>query len=97
MMYDNLRKIKSLQSKIEFALKESDFEKLALLSTELETSVVTLVGDPGYKNNVTQQELAELEKLLFSVRNYQEETSLKFKNYSLDISRKRKMHQAYKQ
>ena len=96
-MHDYLSKIKSLQSKIEFALKESDFKKLALLSTELEMSVVTLVGDDRYKNNITQQELAELEKLLLSVRNYQEETSLKFKHYTLDIARKRKMHQAYKQ
>ena len=96
-MHDYLSKIKSLQSKIEIALKESDFEKLALLSTDLETSVEILVGDDSYKNNITQQELADLQKLLSSVRNYQEETSLKFKNYTLDISRKRKMHQAYKQ
>ena len=96
-MHDYLSKIKSLQSKIEIALKESDFEKLALLSTDLESSVETLVGDPNYKNNITQPELADLEKLLFSVRNYQGETSLKFKHYTLDISRKRRMQQAYKQ
>ena len=96
-MNDYLNKIKSLQSKIEIALKESDFEKLALLSTEMETSVETLIEDPSYKKNKTQLVLADLQKLLSSVRNYQEETSLKFKNYSLDISRKRKMHQAYKQ
>ena len=96
-MHDYLSKIKSLQSKIEIALKESDFEKLALLSTDLETSVEILVGDDSYKNNITQQELADLQKLLSSVRNYQEETSLKFKHYTLDISQKRRMHQAYKQ
>ncbi|MDC3075949.1 UDP-glycosyltransferase family protein [Paracoccaceae bacterium] len=96
-MCDYLSKIKSLQSKIEIALKESNFEKLALLSTELETSVETLVDDPSYKNNITQLELADLQKLLSSIRNYQKETSLKFKHYTLDISRKRRMHQAYKQ
>ena len=96
-MNDYLNKIKSLQSKIEIALKESDFEKLALLSTEMETSVETLIEDPSYKNNITQLELADLQKLLSSVINYQEETSLKFKHYTLDISRKRRMHQAYKQ
>ena len=96
-MHDHLSKIKSLQSKIEIAVKESNFEKLALLSKELETSVETLVSDPSYKNNITQLELADLQKLLSSVRNYQEETSLKFKHYTLDISRKRRMHQAYKQ
>ena len=97
MVQNYLSEIKSLQSKIEFALTESDFKKLAILSNELETSVGALIGEPGYKNNITQQELADLHKLLISVRNYQEETSLKFKNYTLDISRKRKMHQAYKQ
>ena len=56
-MHDYLSKIKSLQSKIEIALKESDFEKLALLSTDLETSVEILVGDDSYKNNTTHQDL----------------------------------------
>ena len=96
-MHDCLSKIKSLQSKIEVALTESDFKTLASLSTELETSVGKLSDEPSFKNNVTQQELADLHKLLVSVQNYQEETSLKFKNYTLDISRQRKMHQAYKQ
>ena len=96
-MHDHLSKIKSLQSKIEIAVKESNFENLALLSKELETSVETLVSDPSYKNNITQLELADLQKLLSSVRTYQEETSIKFKHYALDISQKRRMHQAYKQ
>ena len=96
-MHDCLSKIKSLQSKIEVALTESDFKTLASLSTELETSVGKLSDEPSFKNNVTQQELADLRKLLVSVQNYQEATSLKFKNYTLDISRQRKMHQAYKQ
>ena len=42
MIHGYLSKIKSLQSKIDSALKESGFEKLANLSTELETSVKEL-------------------------------------------------------
>ena len=96
-MHDYFVKIKSLESKIDAALKESDFEKLSSLSTELKTSVETLIYDPDYKHNVTRQELVDLQNLLFSVQKYQQETSLKFRNYTLEVSRKRKMHQAYKQ
>ena len=96
-MHDYLTKIKPLQSKIDTALKERSFEKLAILSSELETSVESLISNPNYKNNITQQELIDLRNLLISVQNYQQETSLKFRDYSLEVSRKRKMHQAYKQ
>jgi len=96
-MRDNLVKIKSLQSKIEFALKESDFEKLANFSNELESSVEELVTNSIYKDSITQDELAHLQNLLSSVRKYQEETSAKFKDYTLKVSRNQKMHQAYKQ
>ena len=96
-MQDNLLKIKSLQSKIEFALKDSDFEKLANFSTELESSVEALVTNSIYKDSITQDELSNLQNLLSSVRKYQEETSAKFKDYTLKVSRNQKMHQAYKQ
>ena len=96
-MQDNLLKIKSLQSKIEFALKDSDFEKLANFSTELESSVEALVTNPIYKDSITKEELAHLQNLLSNVRKYQEETSKKFKDYTLKVSRNKKMHQAYKQ
>ena len=96
-MHGYFDKIKSLQSKIETALKECSFEKLAILSGELETSVETLISDPNYKNKITQKELIDLQNLLISVQKYQQETSLKFRDYSLEVSRKRKMHQAYEQ
>ena len=96
-MKDYLRKIKSLQNKIEFALKESDFERLANFSTELESSVEALVSNSIYKDSITQGELADLQNLLSIVQKYQEETSEKFKDFTLKVSRKQKMHQAYKQ
>jgi len=96
-MKDYLRKIKSLQNKIEFALKESDFERLANFSTELESSVEALVSNSIYKESITKGELADLQNLLSCVQKYQEDTSAKFKDYTLKVSRKQKMHQAYKQ
>ena len=96
-MKDYFKKIKSLQNKIEFALKESDFERLANFSTELESTVEALVSNSIYKNSITRCELADLKNLLSSVKRYQEQTSTKFKNYTSKVSRKQKMHQAYKQ
>ena len=96
-MQNYLAKIKSLQSKIEFALEDSDFEKLANFSTELENCVETLVSNSIYKDSITQDELADLRNLLSSVQKYQKETSAKFKDYNLKVSRNQKMHQAYKQ
>ena len=97
MAHEYLNEIKLLQGMIESALKKSDFDKLASLSTELENSVKSLAKDPSLKSSITLDELGQLRKLLESVEKYQQETSLKFKNYTLEVSRKRKMHQAYKQ
>ena len=96
-MKDYLSKIKSLQDKIEFALKECDFKELANFSTELESSVEALVSNSIYKESITKGELADLQNLLSCVQKYQEDTSAKFKDYTLKVSRKQKMHQAYKQ
>ena len=96
-METHLGKIKSLQSKIEAALKDSDFEKLANLSTELTSSVEDLVSNSIYKNKVTESELVDLQNLLSSLEKYQEITSTKFKAYTSKVSRNQKMHQAYKQ
>ena len=92
-----LGKIKSLQNKIEAALKDSDFETLANLSTELQSSVEDLVSNSTYKKKVTESELVDLQNLLSSLEKYQEITSTKFKAYTSKVSRNQKMHQAYKQ
>ena len=92
-----LGKIKSLQNKIEAAIKDSDFETLANLSTELQSSVEDLVSNSIYKNKVTESELVDLQNLLSSLEKYQEITSTKFKAYTSKVSRNQKMHQAYKQ
>ena len=96
-MQTHLGKIKALQSKIEAALKHSDFETLAKLSTELTSSVEDLVSNSIYKENITESELVDLQSLLSSVEKYQEITSTKFKAYTSKVSRNQKMHQAYKQ
>ena len=96
-MQTHLGKIKSLQSKIEAALKDSDFETLAKLSTELTSYVEDLVSNSIYKENITESELVNLQSLLSSVEKYREITSTKFKAYTSKVSRNQKMHQAYKQ
>ena len=96
-MQTHLGKIKSLQNKIESALKNSDFETLANLSTELQSSVEDLVSNSIYKNKVTESELVDLQNLLSSLEKYQEVTSTKFKAYTSKVSRNQKMQQAYKQ
>ena len=96
-MQTHLGKIESLQSKIEAALKDSDFETLAKLSTELTSSVEDLVSNSIYKEKITESELVYLQSLLSSVEKYQEITSAKFKAYTSRVSRNQKMHQAYKQ
>ena len=96
-MQNYLREIKSIQSKIEFALRESDFEKLANLSADLGSHVEALVSNSVFKDTITRHELADLQNLLSIVQKYQEETSEKFKDYTSKVSRKQKMHQAYKQ
>ena len=96
-MQTHLGKIKSLQSKIEAALKDSDFETLAKLSTELTSSVEDLVSNSIYKKNITESELVDLQSLLSSVEKYQEITSTKFKAYTSRVSRNQKMQKAYKQ
>ena len=62
-MHDYLSEIKSLQSKINTTLNEGSFEKLAILSSELESAVKTLVSDPNYKNSIRQQEIIDLKNL----------------------------------
>ena len=96
-MQTHLGKIKTLQSKIEAALKDSDFQTLAKLSTELTSSVEDLVSNSIYKKNVTESELVDLQSLLSSVEKYQEITSTKFKAYTSKVSRNQKMQKAYKQ
>ena len=60
MIHGYLSKIKSLQSKIDSALKESGFEKLANLSTELETSVKDLISEANNKDGITQNEEGQI-------------------------------------
>ena len=97
MAHEHLQEIELLQKKIELAIENSNFEHLANLSTELERIVLSLDEDEQYKATITQKELDTLQRLLLSVDKYQQETSLKFKDYTLKVSQKRRMHQAYKQ
>ena len=97
MLHEDLNDISVLSVKIVKALEDSNFIELASLSSKLETIVQLLTNNPDYKKTIKKDELETLEKLLISVKQYQLETEMKFKDYSLRISKQTKMQNAYKQ
>ena len=97
MLQENLNNIHVLSEKIEKALNDSNFIELASLSSKLETIVQLLTDNSTYKEQLKKEELDILEKLLVRVNNFQVETEMKFKDYTLRISKQTKMQNAYKQ
>ena len=78
-------------------MKDSDFEKLASLSTMLGDAAEALISSEIYRESITEKELVDLQNLLLNVQKYQEQTETKFRNYTSKVSRNQKMHKAYKQ
>ena len=97
MLHEDLNHLHLLSEKIEKALSDSNFIELASLSSKLETIVQLLIGNSEYKKSIKTEELEIFEKLLVRVKQYQVETELKFKDYTLRISKQTKMQNAYKQ
>ena len=97
MLQEDLNDIHVLSEKIEKALNDSNFIELASLSSKLETIVQLLTDNSTYKEQLNKEELDILEKLLVRVNNFQVETEMKFKDYTLRISKQTKMQNAYKQ
>ena len=97
MLQEDLNDIHVLSEKIEKALNDSNFIELASLSSKLETIVQLLTDNSTHKKQIKKEELDILEKLLVRVNKYQVETEMKFKDYTLRISKQTKMQNAYKQ
>ena len=97
MLYENLNDIYALSEKIEKALKDSNFIELASLSAKLEKIVQFITDNSAYRKNIRKAELDTLETLLTKVNKYQLDTEMKFKDYTLRISKQTKMQNAYKQ
>ena len=97
MLQEDLNDINTLSGKIEEALQDSDFIKLASLSAKLEKIVQLITDNSGYRKNIREAELNTLETLLTKVKKYQLDTEMKFKDYTLRISKQTKMQNAYKQ
>ena len=96
MLHEDLINIFELNGKIEKALEDSNFIELAPLSSKLETIVKLITDNSDYRKNIQKEELDTLENLLIKVKKYQVETEMKFKNYTLRISKQTKMKNAYK-
>ena len=97
MLHEDLNDINKLSKKIEEALQDSNFIELASLSAELENLVQLITENSDYRNNIGKAELNTLESLLTRVNKYQLDTEMKFKDYTLRISKQTKMQNAYKQ
>ena len=97
MLHEDLNDINKLSKKIEEALQDSNFIELASLSAKLEKLVQLITENSAYRNNIGKSELNTLETLLTKVTKYQLDTEMKFKDYTLRISKQTKMQNAYKQ
>ena len=97
MLHEDFNDINTLSEKIEEALQESNFIELASLSAKLEKLVQLITNNTGYRKNIRKAELDILETLLTKVNKYQLDTEMKFKDYTLRISKQTKMQNAYKQ
>ena len=97
MLHEDLNDIAGLKEKIEKALVESNFIELASLSSKLEAIVQSIVDNSDYRKNIRKEELGALKNLLIKVKKYEVETEMKFKDYTLKISKQTKMQNAYKQ
>ena len=97
MLHDDLNDIHTLSKKVEEALIDSNFNELASLSSKLEKLVQSITDNFDYRKNIQKAELDTLEDLLIKVKKYQVDTEMKFKDYTLRISKQTKMQNAYKQ
>ena len=97
MLQDDLNDIHALSKKVEEALIDSNFNELASLSSKLEKLVQSITDNFDYRKNIQKAELDTLEDLLIKVKKYQVDTEMKFKDYTLRISKQTKMQNAYKQ
>ena len=97
MLHEDFNDINTLSEKIEEALQESNFIELASLSAKLEKLVQLITNNTDYRKNIRKAELDTLENLLTKVNKYQLDTEMKFKDYTLRISKQTKMQNAYKQ
>ena len=97
MAKTNFTAISGLKDKIDLALDKKNFEELKNLSNSLEAIVKTLVEDRDTTHNLSRSEINTLVGLLEDVARYEELTKKQFKEYTYDVSRSRKMHEAYKQ
>ena len=97
MRHEELKDINALSRNIEKAIEESNFLEIASLSTKLEKVVQSLTNDSSYRENISKDEIGALEQLLARVNKYRIETEMKFKDYTLKISKQTKMQNAYKQ
>ena len=90
-----LKRIRSIENKIESCLSEEDFISIPALSLELEKLVKEFAASLETADNL-KSNAEELEKILSKLEFFKTETATIFKNYRSKVSAQTKMHLAYK-
>ena len=90
-----LKKIHSIENKIEASLNNEDFMSIQPLSLELDKLVKEFTTHLKLKENLSSND-KELEKILSKINYFKEETAIIFKKYRSKVSNQTRMHQAYK-
>ena len=90
-----LKRINSVEKKIDEALKNEDFLSVPNLSTELDLLIKEFTATLEIQDNPSS-DLEELKKISNKLAFFKEQTAITFKEYRSKVSTQTKMHLAYK-
>ena len=89
-----LKRINSVEKKIDEALKNEDFLSVPNLSKELDLLIKEFTATLEIQENPSS-DLEELEKISNKLEFFKEQTAITFKEYRSKVSTQTKMHLAY--
>ena len=89
-----LKRIYSVEKKIDEALKNEDFLSVPTLSTELDLLIKEFTAALETQENPSS-DLEELEKISNKLAFFKEQTAITFREYRSKVSTQTKMHLAY--
>ena len=90
-----LKKIHSIEKKIEASLNNEDFMSIPPLSLELDKLIKEFTAHLKLKENLSSND-KELQEFLSKINYFKEQTAIIFKKYRSKVSNQTRMHQAYK-
>ena len=90
-----LKRINSVEKKIDEALKNEDFLSVPNLSKELDLLIKEFTATLEIQGKSSSSDLEELEKISNKLEFFKEQTAITFKEYRSKVSTQTKMHLAY--